>query len=77
MTNNDHNTRMFLHGVEYSRDDLVDFKVIALLLGLSPRTIQDMTSRRELPVYLFGLRKNRYRIGDIVEWREQRKYRVC
>lgn len=51
---------------------LVGANWVAEFLGLSIRTVQDMTSRRELPVYKIG-RNVRFHPEDIQEWREKRK----
>ena len=53
-------------------DSLVDKAWVAEFLGLSVRTVQDMTSRRELPVYKIG-RSVRFHPEEIQEWREKRK----
>ena len=65
--------KILIDGKHYSEDDLVDYKVASSITGLSERTIQDMSSRRELPMYQIGSRSNRYRVGDLLDWREQRK----
>lgn len=58
--------------INASKENLVNAHVVAELLGLSYRTVQDMASRRELPLY-----KIRGRIcfkpSEVIEWREQFK----
>lgn len=54
------------------REELVDSYVVSVLLGISRRTVQDMASRRELPVYKIG-RAVRFKVGEILDWREERK----
>lgn len=76
MTINERNTKIFSRGIEYSEDDLVDYKIVAQLLGMSPRTVQSLTSSRALPLYKFGSRTIRYRIGDIIEWRDNQRYQA-
>lgn len=66
-------TAIYLHGVKYSGDELVNAEFVAMMTDLSKRTIQDMTSRRELPMYKLGKRANRYKIREIFEWIEARK----
>lgn len=53
-------------------EQLIDAKQVAVMLGLSVRTVRDMASRRELPVYKIG-RCNRFMTREILEWRDERK----
>jgi len=64
---NIHNQTIIIDGKEYGTDQLVDCKVVARLIGLSHRTVEDMATRRELPMYKIG-RANRYKVGEITEW---------
>lgn len=64
---NTNNQAIIIDGIEYGADQLVDCKVVARLIGLSHRTVEDMATRRELPMYKIG-RANRYKVGEIVEW---------
>ncbi|WP_038071563.1 helix-turn-helix domain-containing protein [Thioalkalivibrio sp. ALMg13-2] len=57
---------------EISDRDFVDKGVVARCLGLSVRTVETLTSKRELPVYKFGS-SVRYRFGEILEWAEQKR----
>jgi transketolase C-terminal domain/subunit len=57
-----------IDGETYGVDQLVDCKVVARLIGLSHRTVEDMASRRELPMYKLAQRANRYRVREIIEW---------
>jgi len=56
-------------------DELVDYKIAAKILGLSPRTVRDMGTgnRRVLPVYQVGSRANRFLVRDLIEWSEGRR----
>ena len=56
-------------------DELVDHRLAARILGLAPRTVQDMGtgSKRVLPVYRIGSRTNRFLVRDLLEWSEQRR----
>ena len=65
--------KIYLYGKEFGGDELVDCNVIALLLGLSKRTVQDMVSRRELPMYKISKKANRFKVREILEWLEVRK----
>jgi excisionase family DNA binding protein len=40
---------------------------IAKLFGVSTRTIENWTASGRIPVYRFGARLNRYRIGEVEE----------
>lgn len=59
---------------ELNGEELVDAKVVSLLLGLSRRTVQDLAARGEIPRYKIG-RANRFKVSDIIEYREARKVR--
>ncbi len=59
---------------ELNGEELVDARVVALLLGLSRRTVQDLAARGEIPRYKIG-RSNRFKVSDIIEYREARKVR--
>ena len=59
---------MYMYGKEYCGDELVTCEVVALMTGLSKRTIEDMASRRELPMYKLAKRANRYKVSEIFEW---------
>ncbi|WP_372588615.1 helix-turn-helix domain-containing protein [Pseudoalteromonas xiamenensis] len=69
---NHSNQTICIDGISYGVDQLVDCKVIARLVGLSHRTIEDMASRRELPMYKVG-RSNRYCIADILTWLSEKQ----
>lgn len=64
---------IFLYGKEYGGEELVDVSMVALLLGLSKRTVEDMVSRRELPMYKIASRANRFKVREIFEWIESKK----
>ena len=57
---------------EVSNEQYVDKSYVASYLGMSVRTIEDLTSKRQLPTYKFGS-SIRYRFGDIREWAQSRK----
>ena len=59
---------------ELNGEELVDARVVALLLGLSRRTVQDLAARGEIPRYKIR-RANRFKVSDIIEYREARKVR--
>lgn len=59
---------------ELNGEELVDARVVALLLGLSRRTVQDLAARGKIPRYKIG-RANRFKVSDIIEYREARKVR--
>lgn len=65
--------KIYLHGKEFSGDEMVNAEVVAIMTGLSKRTIEDMTSRRELPMYKLATRANRYKVREIMEWLGARK----
>jgi excisionase family DNA binding protein len=60
----------------YGYDERVDSHVASQIIGLSPRTIRDMATKRELPIYKVGSRAIRYRVSDLLEWVEGRKILV-
>ena len=62
-----------LYGKEFSGDELVACDVVALMTGLSKRTVEDMASRRELPMYKISKRANRFKVSEILNWIEMRK----
>jgi excisionase family DNA binding protein len=64
---NSKNQTIIIDGKEYGVDQLVDCKIIARLIGLSHRTVEDMATRRELPMYKVG-RSNRYKVDEILNW---------
>lgn len=64
---NSKNQTIIIDDKEYGTDQLVDCKVVARLIGLSHRTVEDMATRRELPMYKIG-RANRYKMGEILNW---------
>lgn len=64
---------IFLDGRELGGDELVDLNIVAMLLGLSKRTVEDMVSRRELPMYKIAKRANRFKIREILEWIETKR----
>lgn len=66
-------TKIYLNGKEYCGDELVTCETVALMTGLSKRTIEDMASRRELPMYKLGKRANRYKVREIINWMEARR----
>jgi len=55
-------------------EELVGAKVAAQLLGLSRRTVQDWAMKGLIPRYKIG-RANRFKVSDIIEYREARKVR--
>lgn len=57
---------------ELTGEELVDANVAAQLLGIAVRTVRDMASRRELPIYKIG-RSVRFKVSELKEWRESRK----
>ena len=57
---------------ELDAEELVDARVAARLLGLSIRTVRDLAARRAIPLYKIG-RGNRFKVSDIIEYREARK----
>lgn len=57
---------------ELDDEELVDKYVVARLLGLSPRTVSDKASRRELPLYKIDGRI-RFKVRELREWRNRRK----
>jgi len=59
---------------ELDGEELVDARVVGLLLGLSRRTVQDLAARGKIPRYKIG-RANRFKVSDIIEYREARKVR--
>lgn len=61
---------------ELDGEELVDARVVALLLGLSRRTVQDLAARGKIPRYKIG-RANRFKVSDIIEYREARKVRCA
>lgn len=56
-------------------DELVNYKIVAKILGLSSRTVRDLGtgSRRVLPVYQVGSCSNRFLVRDLVERCEGRR----
>lgn len=58
---------------ELYEDQLIDCRVASMLLGLSLRTVRDMASRRELPLYKIRGRVF-FEVKDIIAYRNQ--YRV-
>lgn len=64
---NINNQTIIIDGKEYGTDQLVDCKIVARLIGLSHRTVEDMATRRELPMYKVG-RSNRYKISEVLSW---------
>lgn len=59
---------------ELDGEELVDARIAAQLLGLSYRTVQEMAARGKIPRYKIG-RANRFKVSDIIEYREARKVR--
>ena len=60
----------------YGHDEQVDSDIASRIVGLSPRTIRDMATRRELPIYKVGSRTIRYRVSDLLKWVESKKISV-
>lgn len=56
----------------YFLEDLISVEQAVPLLGLSKRTIQDMASRRELPVYKIK-KCVRFRVSELEAWLQERK----
>ena len=54
-------------------DQLVNFKIAAKILGLSPRTIKDMGVKRKMPIYKIGIKTTRYLVRDLLGWAEERR----
>ena len=54
-------------------DQLVNFKVAAKILGLAPRTIKDMGSKRVIPIYKIGVKTTRFLVRDLMKWAEERR----
>lgn len=61
-----------IDGYKFSGGELVDYKIAAKILGLAPRTVQNLGVARILPVYKIGTRSNRYRIRELLEWVDAR-----
>lgn len=59
---------------ELDGEELVDARIAARLLGLSYRTIQALAMKGRIPRYKIG-RANRFKVSDIIEYREARKVR--
>jgi len=51
-------------------EQLIDCRTAAKLLGLSWRTVSDMASRRELPLYKIR-RRVLFKVGEILAYREE------
>ena len=54
-------------------DDLVDYKVAAKIIGLQPRTVQNMVADKKLPFYRYSKRCNRFLVRELISWCEDRK----
>lgn len=54
-------------------DQLVNYKVAAKILGLSPRTIKDMGIKRTVPIYKIGVKTTRFLVRDLIVWAEKRR----
>jgi|GEM_PF-4879325 len=59
---------------ELDGEALVDASIVAQLLGLSKRTVQALAMKGKIPRYKIG-RANRFKVSDIIEYREARKVR--
>lgn len=46
------NNKISIKGSYYGYDELVDSEVASQIVGLKPRTLRDMATRRELGVFL-------------------------
>ncbi len=57
---------------ELDGEELVDARVAARLLGLAYRTVQELAMKGKIPRYKIG-RANRFKVSDIIEYREARK----
>ena len=57
----------------YGLDELVDHKIASKIIGLSPRTVQNLGCSRKLITYKVGSRANRYLVRDLLAWCEQRR----
>lgn len=58
---------------QYNDDDLVDSYGAARVMGLSPRTIRDMATKRLIPLYKLGPRTTRFKLRDIKNWAESKR----
>ncbi|WP_075109842.1 helix-turn-helix domain-containing protein [Halofilum ochraceum] len=58
----------------YGPDQLIPLETVSQYIGLSVRTVQDMASRRALPVHKIG-RNVRIRISELDEWLTDTKVR--
>ena len=54
-------------------DQLVNYKIAAKILGLSPRTIKDMGSKRAIPIYKIGVKTTRFLVRDLLDWIDEKK----
>lgn len=59
---------------ELDGEMLVDARVVAQLLGLSIRTVRELAMKGKIPRYKIG-KANRFKVSDIIEYREARKVR--
>ena len=66
------NIKIYIKGIEYSGDELVDVDVAVRMLGLAKRTVQDMASARKLPVHKIG-RNVRFKVRELVAWIETKR----
>ena len=61
----------------YDLDELVGHVVASKIIGLAPRTVQNLGCSRKLITYKVGSRANRYLVSDLLAWREQRRVTIA
>jgi hypothetical protein len=59
-------------GNEIGFDQIVDHKLGSLILGVAPRTLQNLGYSRKIPIYQMG-RRNLFLVSDLVDYSEQRR----
>jgi len=66
-------TFITIDDIHYGLDQLVDFRVASKVIGVAQRTMRDMGVKRVLPIYKIGIRTTRYKVSDLLEYRESKK----
>ena len=72
MENQSENRTLDVAGIELGYDQIINHKLGSLILGISPRTLQNYGYERKLPIYRMGNR-NLFLVEDLIAYSEERR----
>jgi hypothetical protein len=70
MVNIMENRVLDIGGESVGYDQIVDHNLGALILGIAPRSLQNLGYNRQIPIYQMG-RRNRFLVADLIDYSEE------